>query len=219
MDAAAARVARPAPRAVVLQARADPVGPPHVGRHVIRERGAHHAGSIPTSRRRRTTRPCRRRCRTSRACFVAWRAAQRVDPDRVVVDVAHALDRAERLAAVDRLLRIDAADVDVSGLFGSTRIWLKYIGRWFSFDMNVQVLPLSVERQTPLPCGSGGCRHVRRRHRRRRHRRAATGLAAAPAPAAAPPRRLSGASGGGVAAAGWSSAAPVSLSGATSICA
>src|SRR4029453_14553363 len=44
----------------------------------------------------------------------------------------------------------------VSGRFGSTRIWLKYIGRWFWLDMNVHVLPLSIERQTPFDCGSGG---------------------------------------------------------------
>src|SRR6478672_10792121 len=43
----------------------------------------------------------------------------------------------------------------VSQLFGSTRIWLKYIGRWFSFDWNVQVLPLSIDLNTPEYCGFG----------------------------------------------------------------
>ena len=39
-------------------------------------------------------------------------AVQRIDPDRVVVDVSLVrLDARERLAAVDRLLRIHAADV------------------------------------------------------------------------------------------------------------
>src|SRR5215472_4656789 len=39
---------------------------------------------------------------------------------------------------------------------GSTRIWLKYMGRLFSLLMKVHVLPLSSERYTPLPLGSGG---------------------------------------------------------------
>src|SRR5205085_11809295 len=42
-----------------------------------------------------------------------------------------------------------------SGLFGSTRIWLKYIGRWFSLDMNAHVRPLSFDRHTPDVCGFG----------------------------------------------------------------
>src|SRR4029079_13108612 len=43
-----------------------------------------------------------------------------------------------------------------SGLFGSTRIWLKYIGRWFSLDTNVHERPLSLDRQMPDVCGLGG---------------------------------------------------------------
>ena len=44
----------------------------------------------------------------------------------------------------------------MSGFVGSTRIWLKYIGRPFSFERNSQLMPLSFERQMPLYCGSGG---------------------------------------------------------------
>src|SRR5690242_10678685 len=39
---------------------------------------------------------------------------------------------------------------------GSTRIWLKYMGRWFWLLIRVHVLPPSSERKTPLPFGLGG---------------------------------------------------------------
>src|SRR5690348_14935442 len=41
-------------------------------------------------------------------------------------------------------------------LLGSTRIWLKYIGRSLQPLICFQVLPPSSERYTPLPLGSGG---------------------------------------------------------------
>src|ERR1051325_7538863 len=44
----------------------------------------------------------------------------------------------------------------MSGLFGSMRIWLKYIGRWLVFDWKVQLFPLSFERQMPEVVGLGG---------------------------------------------------------------
>src|SRR4051812_18511386 len=44
----------------------------------------------------------------------------------------------------------------MSGLVGSMRIWLKYIGRWFSFDTKVHERPLSFERHTPESCAFGG---------------------------------------------------------------
>src|SRR3954465_10540588 len=37
----------------------------------------------------------------------------------------------------------------MSGLFGSTRSWLKYMGRWFSLETTVQVRPPFDERHTP----------------------------------------------------------------------
>src|SRR3990172_4160095 len=47
----------------------------------------------------------------------------------------------------------------VFSLLGSTRIWLKYMGRAFWLERNSQVRPLSLERHTPEHCGSGsaGC--------------------------------------------------------------
>ena len=102
------------------------------------------------------------------------------------------------------------------GSFGSTRIWLKYIGRWFSFDMNVHVLPLSIDLQTPAHCGFGRLRCRRRVHRHRpttaaatappRDRRAARAAAGRRRRPPRPRRRLAPPSAG-------------SLSGATSICA
>src|SRR5687767_15095091 len=44
----------------------------------------------------------------------------------------------------------------VFSLFGSTRSWLKYMGRAFWLLWNVHVLPPSAERQTPDVAGSGG---------------------------------------------------------------
>src|SRR5262249_56635751 len=40
--------------------------------------------------------------------------------------------------------------------FGSTRTWLKYIGRPFSLLTSFHVLPLSSDRQSPGRIGSGG---------------------------------------------------------------
>ena len=113
VDSAAAGVTRAAPRAVVLKTRADPVRPAHVGGHVVRERGAHQPDRLP---------PRARVVGDILSAVVAVddllavlagarRAASRIDPDGVVIDVAHALERIECLAAVGRLRRLDAGDV------------------------------------------------------------------------------------------------------------
>ena len=87
-------------------------GPAHVGRHVVRERHAPHADRFPAAAGV---------VRDVDAAVVAvhdvlavraGRPAGRVDPDRVVVHVTHALEPGERLAAVGRLRRIHAGDVD-----------------------------------------------------------------------------------------------------------
>src|SRR6476620_3059999 len=89
----------------------------------------------------------------------------------------------------------------VSQLFGSTRIWLKYIGRWFSFDWNVQVLPLSIDLNTPEYCGFGTCVSPPR------------------PPRPPPPPRAAFGSAAGAAGAGGPGTAGGALSSAASICA
>ena len=99
-------VARTTPRSVVLQPGAHPVRTPHVDRHVVGQCRAPHAHRLPR---------VAAVVADVEAAVVAVHhvfGVLRIDPDRVVVDVAHPAEAGEDLAAVDRLRRIRAADVD-----------------------------------------------------------------------------------------------------------
>ena len=121
------RRARPAPVVVVLHAAADVERIGHVVADVVEQARPEGWRRTSTSWRRRTTRSRRRRCRSScdrscsdrsrsRACRRARRATPRssnVLPPSIVSDIFTPPWNTR------------------SGLFGSMRTWLKYIGRGF----------------------------------------------------------------------------------------
>ena len=177
MPFGAARRARAAPAAVVLQADVDVVRTAHVGADPVGERGRHRVDEVP--------RPALVPADVEPAVVADQQVLRvlRVDPDRVLVDVtgravaAGIVERREGLAAVERLRYRQPGDVD--------RLVVRRIDAQLAEVHRPRVAVADVRPARALVVGAEDAA-ARRIERGRRRRRARGLLRAAPESAARP---------------------------------